>query len=462
MVNLSRLLVSFCFVIRCLTATALAPSPVSEVILSPGDSKALDLAREMRVVVSRRGVVNVFQDEGGRWFATALNVGLAMLTASPTSAPLGEGEPPPEERRILVRVVRPDEAWETGRQREHSAALPEWLCTNQGILCQHGARIITGHCDDALWFVQARQYAHQHQPLLLSVDLSSKARADLKTIISERLPPGSVVEVAPSGLIKLQRSCPGDRPLPDLPLPTGLLWQQTCLGVERQASYRLDARLLRVSEQDMERLGGDAQSELGWQWQFGGNGTLLLQGASMNRLTFAMNEQKLEVLAAPSLRLVEGVVSKSKIGGEFLSAPSPTKSGRALGPASTQAWKPYGFNLEAKLEQIFASGLVRLRYALSLSMRDQGAPSMQHQEIEGAVDLPLKTPQIVAVLDFDAEDQRGSGTLGLQSLPILGPLFRFLVSSREKSRALLWFHLALLADGEDLRPTSPAWPEYRP
>jgi hypothetical protein len=447
--------------IALLAVSVLAEPRVDELSLVVGDSATLMFPDGVDVQISRRGVVDLFHAGDGRWSVIALRAGVVVLSS-------GEGE---AARRSIVRVSPADRM--PVRVEEE---LPPWVCATPGVRCDRDARVVDGVLADAARFAQARALCEQGACRFQAL-LTEGARARWEAQLRALAPHGTTLTLSPAGVLYAEILCGGleaardevrrEPGTPDL-RRRGLSSREERTSELRAAlrgrvegddllvrcseetappGYRLETKIMRISESQLAALGFAGTASLGVAtppWR--------LDAALASKLEAARRARRLEVIGEPTLRLVAGRRAEARSGGEFQVTLHEPRAGEPRA-----AWKPYGLVLVATAAPRDVR-TARLSYELSLSARDGDGVSAHG--VKGELDLTVGTPTLAAVLDLASTDREEVTQPLLARLPILGPLFRLEAIGDQTSRVFAWFKLGA-DEGAGLRDAVTTWPVDR-
>lgn len=452
------LALSFWLVLTTICGKVAAATPIiQEINMIIGDSRTLKFSPQADMQVSRRGIVSLVHRGEGEWLVTALRAGVVTLTA-------GENE---TIQHYILRIQSLDNEANT-RTEFINNDLPSWLCSTPGIACDHAARIVRGKMEDAGRFTQAKAWCLHHGCQFL-LQLSANARHVMETSIREILSDEINIQLSAGGILRLELVCdsqsrPMQKSQPKLNfkgyVPDDSSAQAiaaalrgrfdekdivfVCRNIERPPGYRLETKILRLSDSQLTKLGLDVGTNLSiltTPWR--------LDAGVQARLDAAQRSHHIETIGEPAIRLIAGQSAEARSGGEF-----PVKLVTKNHPEGHIVWKPFGMILRVEANP-GPDGLIKLNYDLSLSTREED--SVNVQQIKGDINLQPGVPTIVAALDLESSDREQRTPAILGKIPIFGPLFALNTDGKHRSRVLAWFQVTS-DETPILRTPGTTWP----
>lgn len=133
----------------CLCSTILIAEP--DYRIAVGETVELVFPLDSQIELSKKGVLDMYYQNAGKWTATALRPGVAVIKAY-SREQYGS-------RRVLVEVL----------DEKKLQGLPKWLCSTKGVQCSNGR--IFGEVQSESWMNKARKIAEARKDFIFDVRL---------------------------------------------------------------------------------------------------------------------------------------------------------------------------------------------------------------------------------------------------------------------------------------------------
>jgi hypothetical protein len=144
-----------------------------------------------------------------------------------------------------------------------------------------------------------------------------------------------------------------------------------------------------------------------------------------------------EIVGEPMFLASEEVEFQALVGGEL---PYLTQRENS----SDYQWKEYGLSVKGKIKGI-QDGRVRTHLDLFLkSLNDQASGSLSTSSLKSSVDTAESIWTLVGELDLKSSSSNLRETPFLVSVPIIGPFFKLMSSSNDKSKLQVWIQIKRL------------------
>jgi hypothetical protein len=419
---------------------AIAATP-ERLQLTTGELRELQFPEGADLRVSRRGVVDLYHAGHGLWQITALQAGFVVIDAR-----IGEGASASDDTaaRYLVTVTKRAVKGRAGASTRAADALPDWLCTPKGILCDRAAASIGGRTSSYSWYRSALHFCDDGGRCRIDAELTPDSRRAWAAELQRALGSDYLVRSDGNGPLHVATTCGKDGRQRRRDTAAALGGGDAASGAfvvicrEDAAAehYKLSARVFLVESSAAEQLGFDGESTL----VFAADpvqGRASTAASMLSRLRALAAERRAEIVGEPVVRLVANEPARLLTGGEFQVVEYET----SRDDAPRASWKKHGLELAVTAKPI-GEDRVRLGYELSLSARtSSSAAALAVNSVASSVDLPLGTSVIVSALDMKATGRSSSETPVLAHLPLIGPLFSLSGDERSASRLLVWFQL---------------------
>ena len=424
-------------------------------VLAPGETTAVSYPEGSDLLLSRRGIVDVFTSGAGQWQLTALRVGLVTVEARDQAS--NESRPP----RLLIEV--------RGNGTDHRLtsevsagappAPPQWLCQMTGVQCGgHGLppEMIRGEVSNLEDFRLAKQACDHAPACLFGLELAATAAHTWCATLRERLGRDFLVRCESHHAPTIETLC-GDTPAErgrirtavdqqsQLALGTGLV-QLTCLEDQPRGRYAIDVRVSALTRAAARELGIDTRATGGWNWPAGGKATAM--AAASGLLRALEKDHEAEAVAAPSLDISAFEAVELATGGEFQVIEHVVRSERPDDlQASRASWKSHGLELSLRLRPL-PGDRVTLAYALTYrSPPASGMTTLGASRLKGQVELTLGAMGLAGIVDLKEQQSDRGGLPLLAQLPLIGPLFGHATTGHSHSHLGLWFTARRLGQG---------------
>ncbi|MFW7377465.1 MAG: hypothetical protein ACOH5I_01495 [Oligoflexus sp.] len=379
--------------------------------LQPGEVQAIVIDERITWHLSRRGIVELTQDQDGIWNVVALRAGLVVARAKTASGR--------EVQQYIIQVAK-----KTGKnggllQREPWG---EWVCQMPGLICDHNMQRIQGELFDPKLFYQISSLCEKYQPCVFDLKLAASARQRFQEELLYH--PGLFdMHIHTAGTIQLRIDCEfwSKTNWQDFIKNTAVplsFWQWTCL--DGQEMYRLEVRAYMVDQHSFQKIQPQALvNDLSWQTFLQKHGDFIKD--------HALNE----VIGEPMVLVSIGKPVEIHHGMEI-----PVISSAA---DAQEYWRKIGFVLKAKIKARRENRLqTDIEFALSQPGRDRQLTS---SHLHTSVWLSLGVEQVIGTLDSTSILSQQQEHFFLAAVPIIGPLFRSKQKSHGQARVVLLMKL---------------------
>lgn len=359
--------------------------------------------------LSRRGVVELTQNQEGVWLVVALRAGLVVAKAkSDTGHDLGP---------YLIQVRRHEKV----TSRPGLLGLEpwaSWMCQITGVVCDKQMQQLRGEVEDSHVFFQLRNLCRKHQPCIFSLQLSQSARRTVQDSLEFHT--GLLdIKIHSDGMIQTNLDCQiwSKARLEDLAKSLSLSlqdWQWNCL--DQKASLLLEIKALMIDRQTLQKIQPQVLLD-----QFTWHNFLNTQQQ------FLKDQAVSQMIGEPSVQVSIGQAIEIHHGMEIPVISSSDEP--------REYWRKLGFVLKGQLKSRHEDFVqLSLEFSLSQPGRDRQLTS---SHLNTTVWLPIGEERIIGSLDSTSQLTQEHEHLFLASIPIIGPLFRSQQESQGRAQVLL-------------------------
>ncbi len=397
--------------------------------MTVGESSPIEFPAGTELKISKKGVIDVFLTNDTTWQLTALRPGLVIIDAieSSTGSPLLP--------RLFIDVKSASKAGEPSIANRINLDLPDWVCGKQGIKCDRPSGIITGKTADWQWYMRTISLCHSSRQCWSFIELSEKAAVSLQGYFQTKLGSTFSVKSDPTGNTKITSICDAatqqqqaekiDQLLP------GILEKHiasfSC--AQSQETYEVRIRARRVSTTSGSTIGYKAETT----HQIAGLPLTSTIGLKNSLVNESLSSQG-EIMGEPMFLASEEVEFHALVGGE-LPYLTPRDNGQ------NYQWKEYGLSVKGKIKGI-QGGRVRTHLDLFLkSLNDQASGSLSTSSLKSSVDTAEGIWTLVGELDLHSSSTNLRETPFFVRIPIIGPFFQLMSSSKDKSKLQVWMQV---------------------
>jgi hypothetical protein len=371
------------------------------------------------VVMSRKGIVDLYHLSGDEWQLTGLRQGFVILKG---------GDSEISDFRAHINVVG-------NREKRHAKDLPDWICKTEGIICNEQG-VVLGLSADLKWYQTVERYCSLSR-CLNQVEMKAEALTVWKDRWVQVLKlQGVELDMVDDKLVA-KVDCRSQtlndwRSYLDF-FSSGLvldkmLWVR-CYGDEAK-QYRLKSKvfLLDMSRQESKGLASKIDGMIQLNPTKGSVGF----EAELENL---LRSNQISVIASPFTRVLNGQAATIGSGGErpYLIHELEEKKG------AQHVMLEYGVDLKFEIFGI-AENNVRINYLFKIKnpIHDGSRSSFAVNRSEGELVLSLNHPTIVTSIDVRSQLNAEQQPFLLHSLPILGPIFKSRTNGDHHIKLIFW------------------------
>jgi hypothetical protein len=357
-------------------------------------SRVLPIAPEAKIHLSRRGIVDLFQEQDGLWRLVALRSGVVMIKVKGATGMV--------EHTYVIEVIRRDKTPDQavfGQSRT-----TRWACQLPTVKCKSLPPGLSGELGDWRLFFQLRALCHEHSPCQFQVTLTPAGRMDLAKRLRQW--PGILTaKIASDGHVEVHTNCTnwqdGDEDGLAEHLGVSLAhWLFRCEPQQDVLLMKVRASMLDVSDQHRR--------------VFWGEKGLLDDIDKLGPKHWFRQHRKAQMLGEPVVLLTANKPVEIHHGLEI-----PVVSS---GDNPQEYWRKVGFVLRAKIvEQQNSRFLVVLDFSLSHPGQQR---RLMTSQLKTSVWCPLGKVRKVGTLATVSESNQGRRQPFLAHIPLIGPLFR--------------------------------------
>ena len=392
---------------------------------TPGQVIDVDEPSMAPVTLSRKGLIAITQppassQTGPAWRVTCLKRGVVQASFREP------GQPP---HRYIFEVAplplpeRPD------------SAFPPWICQRPGISCNAQKRTVQGTVDDAEWELEVDKFCAR-KSCISEVSLAPETREQLRSKLELQVSPHFRVETTPTGRPYLTSECASGKRdeleqwadyLTHGSIKRGLVVFR-CKDLEKEViAYSLRSKIVLWDGSRFDR--GGFNSSFSMDLFKSKN----LKHASIQSIfSSELSDRKLSIVGSPEVMLLLGVPTKVVSGGELPISERSSDHHRA--DSEEILWKTFGLTFTSTVIQQHAQQ-IRISYDLSLKHRLQDSGGgLSSNGIKGEAQVTLSEPLLLGTINMSSAGDQITMPGIFESIPILGPLFRFKEHSSSDTR----------------------------
>ncbi len=425
----NRLLRRYIIIVLLLLFATSGHASMKNMQMTVGESTSVVFPAGTELKISKKGVIDVFLTNETTWQLTALRPGLVIIDAleSSTGNPLLP--------RLFIEVKSTSKSVEPSLI---SIDLPDWICGKSGIKCDRQSGILTGKTADWQWYMRKATWCDLSKQCLSFIELSEKAAESLQTFLQVKLGPSFMVTSNQNGQTKITAICDAVTPQQQAEkieqLLPGILEKHvasfSCARTQETFEVRIKAR--RVSSTSGSTIGYKAETT----HQIRGFPLASTIGLKNSLVNESLSSEG-EIIGEPMFLASEDVEFQALVGGEL---PYLTQRN----DNQDYQWKEYGLSVKGTLKGIH-SGRIRTHLDLFLkSLNDQTSGSLSTSSLKSSVDTAENTWTLVGELDLHSSSTNLRETPFFVRLPIIGPLFQLMSTSKDKSKLQVWIQVKRL------------------
>lgn len=420
---LNRLILRFWLTMPVLLAANMTQASMKNLQMTVGESTPITFPAGTELKISKKGVVDVFLTNETTWQLTALRPGIVIIDAVEVST----GSPLLP--RLFIDVKSEAKA---GESSIIAVDLPDWICSRKGIKCDRQAGIVTGQTADWQWYMRTVSWCHASRHCHSFVEMTEKAFSSLQTYLQAKIGATFTIKSNQYGNTIISSICDASTQEQQTQkiesIIPGILEKQiasfSC--AQTQATYEVRIKARRISSSAGSSVGYKA--EVSHQVE----GFPLTSVASLkNALVNESLSSEGEIIGEPMFLASEEVEFQALVGGElpYLSQKENT---------TDYQWKEYGLSVKGKIKGIL-DGRIRTHLDIFLkSLNDQTSGSLSTSSLKSSVDTAENAWTLVGSLDLKSSSSNLRETPLLVSVPIIGPFFKLMSSSNDKSKLQVW------------------------
>lgn len=401
-------------------------SDLTHIQLDVGQSVYLNGPDSEDLLVSRKGLVDLYFTKDRKWRVTGLKPGFLSIRAS------GRQWMITVEKNKKTQVM-------TGKD------IPDWICRLPGITCHQKARILSGVFGHRYEFIQAQDWCLSNKPCLFTGFLEEGEQKKLKAELSKHLPDHSVMTITAGQMIGVETDCsPGADKHNQIPktiqsplirsLLTRNLIQLRCRTAGPGTMWTIKSKIFLSGHQKVIAKGFQFSSEPGFEL----GARLSPTGRILTRLNNLTTKNQARVIAEPLIITRAGVKNKITSGGEF-----PALKPRRPPEKNTRMyWKEYGVSLETQVLSA-GDGFVILDYQMSLKQPSQTQKGhLNAQLLNSQLTIPLNTPVLAGQVSLNHKNHGNEHSPIFSKVPLIGPLFQNSSEQKDDSTLYVWFEIS--------------------
>ncbi len=405
--------------------------------LNIGEAEKLTLPKGASVQVSRRGIVDI-QVYPKHLRVLGLKSGLVVLTVV-------QENKADEDFKYFIEV-RPKGQEEAPKSDEIAH-----LTKAAGLEWDSIFERIHGQSADFKNFYQLKNLCDLRNNCSFQATLNESEQNAVTQNISKSLGPRFQVSVKESGAILVLASCnekiteKNQQRLVEHLAGSEIYTKNVLVSCKEQIqshSYLLYAKII-VVEKSLAR-------ELGWQGSIDANlGSQNPLSMDTNlKLDAALKTKRAHVLGEPVIWLLGASEARLQSGSEVLVAKDTNEHKNR----TSYSWKELGLDLKVKVFALEAKK-AHMQYSFTVSTASsQTSSHIQKNKIESEIAMPLEQPAVVGGIQFKSEGESDSLIPYLDSIPIIGPIFKR--SAKNDSETSLYLHFYLKESEEAGLPLS--------
>lgn len=395
-----------------------------EIDLVVGEKKSLELGFFSSVEVSRRGYVEISKDpKSSKWHLVGMRSGFVIISFYALPA---DKEP---SEKIYLSILRNDV--------KHKYPEMAAFCQMKGLFCDEELFHIKGVTDEPEVFLKTKAFCSKKQGCLFFLRLSELGKENLKRQIAPFLFKKTIdLQVQDDGSLFLKsyifcnKSKDHDESGIDLKYLEKAFpytFMMPICDLSQSLYYEVKGKVFLISASLAKSLGfGSHLSYENQKGQLAFNLSAIIESLE--------KERKIQVLAQPSLEVVEGVEGSLHSGGElpYIEENSKKEENQEV------KWKQTGIKMQATVKVGFENNVL-LDYKFFLkSKKDDG--SLLAHEFVSQIKMDLFVPRVVGFAEIQQEDASVSGSLFTQ-IPIIGPLFKKDREDGSNVQIFLWMEV---------------------
>jgi hypothetical protein len=397
--------------------------------MTVGESMPITFPIGTELKISKKGVLDVFLTNETNWQLTALRPGLVIIDAvdGTTGNPLLP--------RLFIDVKSEAKA---GEPSLIAIDLPDWICSKQGVKCDRQAGVVTGRTSDWQWYMRTTSWCNTSKNCHSFLEMNENAFKSLETYLQGKLGKTFTIKSDQQGNTTISSICDSTTQEQQTQkiesLIPGILEKHiasfSCAQTQSTYEVRIKARSL--------------SSSAGKSFGYKSDATHKVQGFPISSVTSLKNSivneslsSEGEIVGEPMFLASEEVEFQALVGGEL---PYLTQKEQK----SDYQWKEYGLSVKGKIKGI-QDGRIRTHLDLFLkSINDQNSGSLSTSSLRSSVDTAESIWTLVGELDLKSSSSNLSETPLLVSVPIIGPFFKLMSSSSDKSKLQVWIQIKRL------------------
>ena len=394
--------------------------------MTVGESMPITFPIGTELKISKKGVLDVFLSNETTWQLTALRPGLVIIDAvdGTSGSPLLP--------RLFVDVRSEAKA---GEPSLITMDLPEWICSKQGVKCDRQAGVVAGRTSDWQWYIRTISWCYTSKNCHSFLEMNENAFKSLEAYLQGKLGKTFTIKSDQHGNTSISSICDAntqDQQAQKIEsLIPGILDKHiasfSCAQTQTTYEVRIKAR----------RISSTAGKTIGYK----SDASHQIQGFPISSVTSLKNSivneslsSEGEIVGEPMFLASEEVEFQALVGGEL---PYLTQKEQK----SDYQWKEYGLSVKGKIKGA-QDGRIRTHLDLFLkSLNDQNSGSLSTSSLRSSVDTAESMWTLVGELDLKSSSSNLSETPFLVSVPIIGPFFKLMSSSSDKSKLQVWIQI---------------------
>ena len=415
--------------------TDLSRLPEAETMtLRTGESSIIKPDGEGNLLVSRRGILDLFYLGNCSWKATGLRRGFVSIRSGA--------------RQWLITVTESEK--KSGLKR---AFFPDWICQDGSMQCHQQTMVISGTSGNRHTYIQSYRWCSKHPPCLFDAGLSSPEKKLLIRSIHGRVPQSTVWQDHDAAhrsyeipcLAKKSQNLPDDHffkkdAIADTLVKTGII-SIRCQQEPADRMWEIKAKIYSTSKYDSALKGFNGELDFRLAYP----GTPEISTKILSRLEAMLTDKRASIIGEPQLIVKEGFKGIITSGGELaLCYGSSSPPGQKK---SFTRWKAYGMRFEVRVYG-FQKGLVSLHYHLSFSQPAKGDRSMlSSDQIQSSILVPTGVPILAGQTTIRSDISSGEENPLFSQIPLIGPVFKNSDSANARTRLWIWIEASPLGGG---------------
>ncbi|MCB9229957.1 MAG: hypothetical protein H6618_10140 [Deltaproteobacteria bacterium] len=394
--------------------------------LEPGASATIRGQGNGDLLVSKKGILDIFHIRDVTWKITALREGLVSIRSG--------------QSQWMVTVTKTHK-----KKAEDEFSIPDWICTQ--LNCDQQKRIISGQSSGRHEFIQALRWCQKHSPCLFTAQLEKTEKERLFREAEDLLRTQDASCQNSGGLRVCDIPCNTEKqeltvnktfrqhPLTNPLLKAGLIALR-CRQPLAEKLWSVKAKIYFTSQHDSVLKGFDHSVNLSLRIP----GDPTLSAGLMSRLEALLAEKHARVIGEPLIVLRQGTQGEIQSGGE-IPVMSYAKNQKSH-DKHIHRWKSFGLKFQVRVTGSH-HGKALIQYSLRFRQPTHGEKSTFNSEkISSEISAPLAVPVLAGQTSIHSDMMSDKQRPFLATLPLVGPLFKSSSTTDGQSGLWVWVEVA--------------------